>query len=237
MSGSCRLWACGLCLCLGCAHGRSPDVAPAIAPFQQFVAPNVDWSTVQRIVLMPLANHSTFPRAAAELQTNLAAELQRAGRFEIVVAAREDPGARSQDVFARGQFDEVEVLRIAREYQAQAVLFGLVTQYQPYSPPRVGLSLLMISPGDGIVIASSDGLWDSREANTSTQAQNYFKQSLHWPQSVLGSDRVLESPDVFQRFVCQQIAQSLMPPTGLTIVPIDGTAMDMTLPATPPINP
>ncbi|MBI5757318.1 MAG: hypothetical protein HZA46_02225 [Planctomycetales bacterium] len=237
MSGSIRLWLGTLCLCLGCAHGRSPDVVPAVAPFQQFIAPNVDWSTVQRVVLMPLANQSAYPRVAEELQTNLAAELQRAGRFDVVVSTREDPGARSEDVFARGQFDEVELLRIAREYQAQAVLFGTVAQYHPYSPPRVGLSLLMISPGEGIVIASSDGLWDSREAGTAAQAQNYYKTTLNWPQSVLGADRVLESPDVFQRFVCQQIAQTLTPPTGLTFVPVEGTVMEMTMPGTTPINP
>ena len=237
MSGSVRLWVGTLCLCLGCAHSRSSDTVPAVAPFQQFIAPNLDWSTVQRVVLMPLANQSAFPRVAEELQTNLAAELQRAGRFDIVVATHDDPGARSHDVFARGQFDEIELLRIAREYQAQAVLFGTVTQYHPYSPPRVGLSLLMISPGEGIVIASSDGLWDGREAGTAAQAKNYYKQTLDWPQSVLGADRVLESPDVFQRFVCQQIAHTLTPPAEPLIVPTEGTVTELTMPGPTPINP
>ena len=208
---------CGLlCLNLGCAHDRP---APPIAPFQQFVSPNIDWSSVKRVVLMPLANQTAYPNVAAEMQRNLAAELQRAGRFDIAVATREDPGARALEIFAGGQFDEVELLRVAREYKAEAVLFGQVTQYHPYNPPRVGLSLLLISPAEGIVIASSDGLWDAREIGTAEQAKQHFKQSLNWPQSVVGADRVLESPDVFQRFVSFQVAQSLMPTAAPAVLP------------------
>ena len=146
---------------LGCAHDHTAAPVAAVAPFQQYVDPRTDWSSLRRVVLMPLANQTAYPKVADEIQTNLAAELQRVGRFDIVVATREDPGAKARDIFARGQFDEVELLRVAREYQAQAVLFGQVTQYHPYNPPRVGLSLLMIHPAEGIVIASSDGLWDA----------------------------------------------------------------------------
>ncbi len=195
----------------GCAHDRPPEAMAAVAPFQQYFDPRTDWSAIQRVVLMPLANQTAYPRVADEMQTNLAAELQRAGRFDIVVATKEDTGAKARDIFAKGQFDEVELLRIAREYQAQAVLFGQVTQYHPYNPPRVGLSLLMIHPAEGIAIATSDGLWDARESGTATQAKVLYGKSLSWPQSMIGVDRVLESPDVFQRFVSQQVAVSLMP--------------------------
>lgn len=200
----------------GCARHRPVEtVMPTEpAPFQQFVAPNFDWSTVKRVVLMPMANQTAFAQASAELQQNLAAELQRAGRFDVVMETEEDSTARSRDVFARGSFDELELLRIAREHDAQAILFGLVTQYHPYPPPRVGLSLIMISPGEGVAIASADGLWDAREAETAHQAQAYLHQKLNWRQSLMGVDRALESPDVYQRFVCQQVAMSLNPPGG-----------------------
>lgn len=204
-----------LSLHLGCAHHphvQTAAVCPPPAPFQQFVAPNFDWTTVKRVVLMPMANQTAFAHASVEIQANLAAELQRAGRFDIVVANYDDPGGRARDVFSRGAFDEIELLRIAREYDAQAVLFGNVTQYHPYAPPRVGLSLIMISPGEGVAIASADGLWDARELTTAKQAQSYLQQKLSWRQGLLGLDRPLESPDVYQRFVCEQIATSLMPP-------------------------
>lgn len=198
---------------VGCVHPPLQVAAPpSPAPFQQFIAPNFDWTTVKRVVLMPMDNQSAFAHASVELQTNLAAEFQRTGRFDIVMATREDPGARARDIFSSGNFDELELLRIAREYDAQAILFGRVTQYHPYAPPRVGLSLIMISPAEGVAIASSDGLWDARELSTSRQAQGYLKENLSWRQGLMGVDRALESPDVYQRFVCQQIASSLTPP-------------------------
>ena len=200
-----------LSLSSGCAHDRPPETMAAVAPFQQYLDPRTDWSAIQRVVLMPLANQTAYPKVAEEMQTNLAAELQRAGRFDIVVATKEDAVAKARDIFSQGQFDEVELLRVAREYQAQAVLFGQVTQYHPYNPPRVGLSLLMIHPAEGIAVATSDGLWDAREIGTANQAKQLYGKSLSWPQSMIGVDRVLESPDVFQRFVSQQIAVSLMP--------------------------
>lgn len=220
----------------GCAHDRPAEVM-ATAPFQQYLDPRVDWGSVQRVVLMPLANQTAYPRIADEMQTNLAAELQRAGRFDIVVATREDPGASARDVFARGQFDEVELLRVAREYQAQAVLFGQVTQYHPYNPPRVGLSLLMVHPAEGIAIASAEGLWDAREVGTASQAKQLYGQSLSWPQSVLGTDRVLESPDVFQRFVSQQVASSLIPPSASATVSVTNEPQSFVLPASNSSNP
>ena len=198
----------------GCVRHRPVEtVMPTEpAPFQQFVAPNFDWSTVKRVVLMPMANQTAFAQVSVEMQQNLAAELQRAGRFDVVLETQEDSVVRSREVFARGSFDELELLRVARDHDAQAILFGLVTQYHPYPPPRVGLSLIMISPAEGVAIASADGLWDAREVETAHQAKTYLQQQLNWRQSLMGVDRALESPDVYQRFVCQQVATSLNPP-------------------------
>jgi hypothetical protein len=208
-------------LCLGCSHKKVEVAAPVDpAPFQKYIATNFDWSSVKRVVLMPLANQSAFEHASDELQANLAAELQRAGRFDVVVATLEEPAARSRDIFSRGAFDELELLRIARNHDAQAILFGMVTQYHPYSPPRVGLSLVMISPAEGVAIASADGLWDARELSTSRQAQAYLQEMTSWRQGLLGMDRALQSPDVYQRFVCQQIAANLNPPDAGSGVPL-----------------
>jgi hypothetical protein len=224
-----RFYVLGMWLSLhmGCAHHAQVQTAatapcPPPAPFQQFVAPNFDWTTVKRVVLMPMANQTAYAHVSVEIQANLAAELQRAGRFDVVVATTEDQGGRARDIFLRGAFDEIELLRIAREYDAQAVLYGNVTQYHPYAPPRVGLSLIMISPGEGVAIASADGLWDARELSTAKQAQSYLQQNLSWRQGLLGLDRPLESPDVYQRFVCEQIASSLMPPDAGMPMPGQG---------------
>jgi hypothetical protein len=242
------------CITLGCVYHRAPVPVETVknipSPYQQFIAKNFDWSTIHRVVMMPVANQSAFPNVNEEIQKNLAIELQRVGRFEIVVAKINDPGARAVDVFASGQFNEIESVRVAREYQADAILFVNVTHYHPYNPPRVGLSLLLISPAEGIPIASLSGLWDAREAPTLQLAQAYVKQSQNWSRSLLSQDRVLESPDVFQRFVCQQVSTTFQPnppqsvqPAGMStnmIIPAEAVEsnlpMDAELPPIPPTS-
>ena len=202
------------------------------APFQRFVAQNFDWTSVQRVVLMPLSNQTAYSRVGDELFSNLAAELQKAGRFDVVTATNEDPAARARDIFRSGEFNEIELLRIAREYGAQAVVFANVTQYQPYSPPRVGLSLLVVSPAEGIAIASIDGLWDAREKETARLAHAQFNRTKMWPKSLIDTDRAIESPEVFQRFVCEQIASSLIPSAGFpATLPAGGAMPGPALPA------
>lgn len=212
-------------LIFGCAHqklrfarhplkSQEPVIVAAPAPYQHFVAPNFDWHSVRRIVMLPPANQTIYTQVAAEIRTNLAAEFQRAGQFDVIAAVEEDELVRAADVFASGQFNELEMLRVARSHQADAVMLVNVTQYEAYSPPRVGLSVLVIYPAESIAIAYVNGLWDAREANTAAHAQTYFKQTQNWPRSLMGADRIFDSPNVFQRYVCQQVAASINPAPG-----------------------
>ena len=70
----------------------------------------------------------------------------------------------------------------------------------------------MVSPTEGMVIASVNGLWDARETNIAAHAQAYMKQTQNWSRSLFGAERVIESPDVYQRYVSQQVALALYPP-------------------------
>lgn len=210
---------------------HSSTILQVPAPHQTYFANNIDWRSVQRVALMPLASgivpsalQTAFPKVVFEVQSNLAAELQRAGRFDIVVVPSDDAGLNAEDVFETGEFNELEALRVAREHQVDAIMFVKVTQYEPYPPPRLGLSVLMVSPAEGMVIASVNGLWDARETSIAAHAQAYMKQTQNWPRSLFGAERVIESPDVFQRYVSQQVALALYPsaiPAGLPMAPMN----------------
>lgn len=198
---------------VGCIAHRSkvPQVTQVTAPFERYVSPTYNWNQIQRIVIIPFGNQTPFTHVGEEMQTNLAAELQRFGRYDVVVANWEDPAVHAEQVFVTGQFNELELLRLAREHQADAVLMANVTQYHPYLTPRLGVSLLLVSPLDGIVIGSASGMWDARETNTAVQMREYYKTTQYFPRSLMASDRVAESPNVFQRYVCNQLASALDP--------------------------
>ncbi len=199
-------------LLTGCVRRRQELYSPPSAKFSQFsqyTADDFDWPSVQRVLIMPFGNRSDDPQIPEQIRTALAAELQKAGRFEIVVAPLDVEAASSKEVFSRGQFDEHEALQLSRRFQAQGILYGLVTQYHAYSPPRLGVSLLMLSPAEAVVVASVDGLFDAREQATVEAAADYYNRTQSFPLSLLGAGRVTESPDVFRRFVSHEIAQSL----------------------------
>lgn len=201
------LFAC--LIASGCATARPHSVAQA-PPCHQFRAPGFDGSFVRRILLVPLANESANPSVPTELQQALAARLQCAGRFEVLLPASNDHITCNETVRTHGQFDEAELLRLAAEYQVDAVLFGAVTQYHPYALPRIGLSLRLISPADAAVIASVDGLWDARDKSVAAQARSYHSHVLNGERSLVGSDIVLESPLLFQRFACHEAVEALI---------------------------
>lgn len=203
---------CAALLLPGCIRKRNAlydSSTPRYSRYNQYTADDFDWTTIQRVLVMPFGNRSSYPQVPEQIRTALAAELQQAGRFEIVVAPLDVEATSSKEVLSTGRFDELEALRISRRYQAQAILYGVVTQYHPYSPPRIGVSLLMVSPAEAVVVASVDGLFDSREQSTVDAAADYYDRTQSFPLSLLGSDRVTESPDVFRRFVSHEIAKSL----------------------------
>ncbi|MBW3538863.1 MAG: hypothetical protein KY476_01195 [Planctomycetes bacterium] len=202
---SCVLGA--LVLFAGCS--RAPRVVEAPwRPVNLYVAPDFPWASVQRIVIMPLANWSEFPEAAEQMREALAAQFQNSGRFDVVVAPYNAPGPHSAEVLKNGTYDELAVLELARRYQAQGVLYGAVTQDHPYSLPRVGLTLTMISPYEGVVIAGGDELWDARERIVADELRQHHYRHLDWPESLFYVDRALESPEVFRRYVGWKVARA-----------------------------
>lgn len=167
---------------------------------------------MRRILLVPLANDSRYPHATFEFQESLAARLQCAGRFEVVLATPDTHLACHDGVRINGRFDEAELLRLADEHHADAVLFGAITQYHPYLPPRVGLSLRLISPANAALIASVDGLWDARDQVVADQARYYTGHVLNDGQSLMSCELTMDSPALFRRFACHYAVEALVSP-------------------------
>ena len=71
------------------------------------------------------------------------------------------------------------------------------------------MSLMLISPAQAVVIAAVDGVWDAREQATADRARADYAQTVNFPETILAADLVLESPDVFRRFVSYSVASRL----------------------------
>ena len=211
---------------------REP-LPPGPPTFSQFHQDGWDWGGVDRVLVLPLLNESPHTRAGREVADALRSELQRLGRFEVVAAPPDDQGRLSQAVHRSGRFDEALLLEVGRSARADVVVQATVTHYSPYPRPRLGLVVQAVAPLRAKVIGSVDGVWDTTDQRIADRVRAYYRQRPKERPSwvvrnhVIASDDsfaeqlALESPALFQRFVCHEAVLALL---GL---PVPGVAVEI----------
>ena len=196
-----------LLLVVGCQH-TPPYVEPT---FSYYHAPGLDWCRVNRVLLLPLDNESTFNQVPEQVRRALAAEMQQAGRFEVVPAPPDVWAELSGQIRCNGRFNEAVMIELARCTRSDLIVLGTVTQYSPYRLPRLGVVLQVISPADGVVVASVDGLWDGTHQDIAGRARAYYREGARGGRAAPFPETLaLESPEYFQRFVCHEAVEALL---------------------------
>ena len=198
---------------------QEPPVAQTTA--SQYHLEGWDWKGVSRVLVLPLRNESAYTRSGEEMQAALTSELQRLGRFEVVAATPEHLQRLSTGVHQNGVFDETVLWDIAKETRADVVIHGTITHYSPYPRPRIGVVIQAVSPAQGKVVASVDGLWDTTDAALAEKIRMYYRQQTRpLPPRIRNStiakddsfatELSLDSPALFQRYICHQVSRTLI---------------------------
>ncbi|VTT97910.1 Putative uncharacterized protein OS=Candidatus Kuenenia stuttgartiensis GN=kustb0147 PE=4 SV=1 [Gemmataceae bacterium] len=240
LAAAAALALAGCCLFERRAQKRAPQPAPPT--FSQYHLDGWDWGAVNRVLVLPFLNESENTRAGDETRVAFTSELQKLGRFEVVAAPPDDTAALAATVHRGGRFDEAVMLKLARLTRADVIVHGTVTQYSPYNTrPRLGLVLQAVSPEQAKVVASVDGLWDATDAAVAERARAHYRQRPRerppWvrnhvivSEDSFASELVLESPALFQRFVCGEAALTLLGlpvpwvASGAAVVPAAGSS-------------
>lgn len=214
-------------LLLGCllvAPGcKTPPPIVVEPPYSHYHAPDFSWGEAGRVLILPLRNETSHPAAAEEVRRALAAELQQMGRFEMVLTPPDDQACLSREIRQNGRFNEAVMVDLARHHGADLIVLGGLTHYRPYQRPHLGLTLQVVHPLSGKVVASVDGLWDSTRHDIADRAVAFYSRPLtykdHLAHHLLGAvdtsyadELVLDSPQLFQRFVCHEAALALVEP-------------------------
>lgn len=212
-------------LAAGCGilpKGRFPKLHPQEPTFSQYHQDGWTWHTVDRVLVLPFLNESPHTRAGDEVRAAFTSQLQREGRWEVISAAPDDRAVLAAQIHRNGRFDEAAMLLLSQTTGADVVVHGTVTHYSPYPRPRIGLILQAVSPEDGKVVASVDGLWDTTDAYVAERCRIYYRQSVHVRPAFLRNNRIpiadddtfagdiaLDSPALFQRWVCHEAVLAL----------------------------
>ncbi len=194
---------------------------PPPITYSRFHQPGWDWAAVGRVVVLSPRNESVYTRAGKEFHGELAAALQRLGRFEVVTAPFDDHARLSSVTHQSGRFDETVLLALATETRADVILLPTVSQYSPYPRPKLGVVVQAVAPAAGKVVASVDGVWDASDGGIAEQVRTYYRQRpTPLPAYVrnhtivaddnFAADLALESPALFQKFVANKVAAILI---------------------------
>ncbi len=212
-------------LAAGCGilqKGRFPNRRPQPPTFSQYHLAGWEWQGVDRVLVLPFLNESEHTRAGDEVRAAFTSELQRQGRWEVISAPPDDRAILATQIHRGGRFDEAAMLAIAKQTGADVIVHGIVTHYSPYPLPRIGLIFQAVGPQQAKVVASVDGLWDTTDPATAERCRIYYRQYSHprpaflrnnnlpiGDDNVFAPDVALQSPALFQRWVCHEAVLAL----------------------------
>lgn len=125
--------------------------------------------------------------------------LRKYGVFEAVIG-HEVPC--NLNAIQSGNFDEQQLVSLAREYNVDAILYCDVINFSAYDPLRASVALSIVDARESVVLFCSDGSWNTRESETRNGYEWYLRET---GEEYSVSSR-LESPSEFMGYVADSTA-------------------------------
>jgi len=189
-------------LALGCGAPRRQQVATYMAPMLAEAMPS-------RIVVVPFDGPSCSADAKAMVTESVAQAIQSVLLGEIIMAPMEDHRLAAEGALhGRGRIDLNTLIDARKRYNADAFLFGAVTQYKAYDPPIVGLNLRMLSARTGEVMWAVEAVFDAHRQEVRRKVEIYFRNS-GLRKRLGGPELIFISPRLFSRFVAAEVVRPL----------------------------
>ena len=167
-----------LLACCGCGRFRThPFAAPAPsdAPPRISVSPHAADLKPRRIVIVTTQDFQDRLKEQAAFAQGLAAHLRSLGSFDAVVSR--ETVCIEQLPMRAGYFDERQLVELAYQYGADAVLYCHVTDISAYEPLRLQTELLLVHTGEAIAIVSATSSFDLKYESTRKQYLDYLART------------------------------------------------------------
>lgn len=212
--------------------GKLGKQRPEPPTYSQYHLSGWSWDRVDRVLVLPVLNEPASAltandevrdtRAGDKIRNAFTSELQRMARFEVVAAAPDDQAFLTAVVHRDGRFDEAVMLDLAGRTHADVIVHITVTHYSPYPRPRLGLVVQAVGAAEAKVVGSVDGVWDTTDAAVAERCRVFYRQRTHPRPGFIRRNHViatddefagelaLESPALFQRWVCHEAILALM---------------------------
>lgn len=175
-----------------------------------FLRSRQDVLRTRRAVLVELGEDRTCePQVAWHATQALAQAIQAKGLFHVDVVRRGDSRCRDLDLDNMEALTLEELAEMRQALRCDAVLFGRVSHYRPFPKMQLGLYLKLMNLRNGLLVWGVDHLWDTTDRQTARRIQAYFRTRKRAGYDPLGWELVLKSPRAFERYVADEVADTL----------------------------
>jgi len=183
-------------LVAGCTTPPPPRAQAAAIPYA-------------RVAVVEFDNRSPYREAAAQFTEALRDKLaERTTGTDVIVVPRAAVFG-EEDPFVSGRISVDSLLRVRRDYLADALVVGSVDEHSPYRPPSIHLSLKLVETARGTVPFEISGGWDASDLHVRRDIADYYRSHLGSDDCRFGPDIFLISPRYYMRFVADQVAESI----------------------------
>ena len=184
-----------------------------LPPPVAFKDATLDHGLVQRVLALPLSDESGFGTQSFVVSDSMRDELGRLGQFSVVRPSASDAMLKPSDgPHNTGRIPVATIIELGRRYGVDAVLFGTIFHYRPYSPPALGIEVSMVDVQTGRVLWKVRDSVDGSDKRCAVSMEWFFEDEIETDETVFGSDLMHVSPRWFSRFASYRIAQTLVPP-------------------------
>lgn len=168
---------------------------------------------VKRVLVLPFTAGDALPAHARSLCIAVAQSLRDACGFDVVAPDdAELPRTTRDELRAGGGRDVPALIRLHREWGADAVLYGQLAFSRPHGEPAVGLKLELIDARDGAKLWLAQDVVDARDPDVRAALLAFRRteaDAASAPSSADPGDATQVPLDSFARFVAQSFVRTL----------------------------
>ena len=178
-------------------------------PGHFYVNRYADMVTTNRVTIFEFDSDTTNPKYSANLTLAVTEALRKRHIFAISTLYHADPAWRNLNLSDTSSYSLQELATIRKQLKADAIIFGSITQYQPFPHLTAAIRLRMVDLRDGKLIWAIEQVWDSTDKRLEERMKVFFDHEMRSGYRPLDWRLILTSPRAFDKFVAFEIARTL----------------------------
>lgn len=173
-----------------------------------YIDPAANVKTIGKVVILEFENRSTNPDICAGVTEAVGEALQKKHIFAVRTMHPSDDKWLALGLENVASFDADRLAQLEEQLDADAVIFGSVTQYYPYPHLLMGMNLKMIDLRKGKLLWAMEQVWDSSDKSLELRMKRYSKDCMREGYQPLDWQLFITSPLAFNKFIAAEIAQT-----------------------------